>query len=1070
MSLLTADQFEAFYKAVHEKTDDPHFGAFPWQKRLAKRVCDGDWPRAIALPTAAGKTACIDIAVFALACRAKNAPRRIFFVVDRRIVVDQAWIHAKQMATFLNAAKKGILKSVADALRAIAHGDRPLDVYALRGGMYRESAWARSPLQPTILASTVDQVGSRLLFRGYGVSDSMRPIHAGLVANDALILLDEAHCAKPFDQTMQAVESYRTWGEGERPPFRFVSITATPIGNVPTERDEQEDRDHPVLGKRITASKPAALVVAKNAKGAKGRAELVKELEKQSRDLETNFACVGIIVNRVATARELKARFGDDAVLLTGRMRSLDRDRVFNEKLQPLLSNGDGTLPKFVIGTQCLECGADFDFHALVTECASLDALRQRFGRLNRIARRSSAKAVIVIRGDQTEDTTEDPVYGASLGNTWKWLKTKAQEDVFDFGVAKVREAIGDEDVSHLNAPAADAPVLFPAHLDCWVQTHPIPQPDPDPAVFLHGPKKSGQPDVHVVFRSDLGGDSAQWTDIVSLCPPASSEAVPVPISVFKRWLAGEIVQDDSGDVEGAGAPDDDEIETATRTTLRWRGYEKSETISDPRDVTPNDLYLIPCDAPDVSALGDFPALPPTDDAEEAFVRSRDKAILRLTASKLSGDADDFDDRLTEEIQARLVIDSPDWLKCAIEELAKPKRREVEPHPMGGWVVIGKRRLGQFDPTVLDDTEPESSSQGRRKGDKPVTLVDHSVGVANYAGQFSQECGLPTDIYRLAGLYHDVGKLDPRFQAMLRQSSPRTAVGEPLAKSGQAYRTKQERDQARELHRYPSGARHELLSAAIVETQCDDDLLLHLIATHHGTARPFADHVHENEAVKSPFKIKLFEHEFTLNSSAQMPAAWNASLAERFWRIVRRFGWWGAAYCEAVFRLADHTQSRAEQDEDASTTTENTKIPSLTAQRLTGAMYPIQLTGLNGSNPLAFLAALGSLKVADELFPGKAKLSWTKQTYWMPILHIPEKLNSDQLVVRLTTRLIRRIEDHPAQKVLALLEWVRNEAKSKKDSGDDSPGSGVISKALRDQVLQLAPTSAGRSRLFSEMA
>ena len=86
-------------------------------------------------------------------------------------------------------------------------------MYALRGGMYRETAWTRSPLQPTVIASTVDQVGSRLLFRGYGVSDSMKPIHAGLVGNDALILLDEAHCAKPFDQTMQAVENYRRWKE-----------------------------------------------------------------------------------------------------------------------------------------------------------------------------------------------------------------------------------------------------------------------------------------------------------------------------------------------------------------------------------------------------------------------------------------------------------------------------------------------------------------------------------------------------------------------------------------------------------------------------------------------------------------------------------------------------------------------------------------------------------------------------------------------------------------------------------------------------------------------------------------
>ena len=69
MSLPKPDQFTEFYQAVHG------FEPFPWQKRLAARVCGGEWPRVIALPTAAGKTACIDIAVFALACRgAKSAP------------------------------------------------------------------------------------------------------------------------------------------------------------------------------------------------------------------------------------------------------------------------------------------------------------------------------------------------------------------------------------------------------------------------------------------------------------------------------------------------------------------------------------------------------------------------------------------------------------------------------------------------------------------------------------------------------------------------------------------------------------------------------------------------------------------------------------------------------------------------------------------------------------------------------------------------------------------------------------------------------------------------------------
>lgn len=49
-----------------------------------------DWPRVIGLPTASGKNAIIDIAVFALAVRAPEACRRIGFVVDRRVAVDEA--------------------------------------------------------------------------------------------------------------------------------------------------------------------------------------------------------------------------------------------------------------------------------------------------------------------------------------------------------------------------------------------------------------------------------------------------------------------------------------------------------------------------------------------------------------------------------------------------------------------------------------------------------------------------------------------------------------------------------------------------------------------------------------------------------------------------------------------------------------------------------------------------------------------------------------------------------------------------------------------------------------------
>ena len=285
--------------------------------------------------------------------------------------------------------------------------------------------------------------------------------------------------------------------------------------------------------------------------------------------------------------------------MLTGRMRPLDRDKLFEEKLKPLLSNAEGTPPKFVIGTQCLECGADFDFHALVTECASLDALRQRFGRLNRVANRPAAKAVIVIRGDQVEPKEKeddcDPVYGNSLPDSWKWLHDHADGKMedgvawIDFGVSSIRNKWEETPAkihAEVTAPSSDAPVLFPAHLDCWVQTNPVPAPDPDPALFLHGPKKPGQPDVQVVFRRDIGEDTDKWADIVSLCPPSSSEAVPVPISVFREWLAGEEIDDDSGDVEGEGS-DAAQEEPVVRSALCWRGPEQSRLAKKGDKISP---------------------------------------------------------------------------------------------------------------------------------------------------------------------------------------------------------------------------------------------------------------------------------------------------------------------------------------------------------------------------------------------------------------------------------------------------------------------------------------------------
>ncbi|GIX00470.1 MAG: hypothetical protein KatS3mg111_3802 [Pirellulaceae bacterium] len=71
---LDATRFSEFFREVHrDETTGSTFDPFPWQQRLAERVCSpGDaagWPDALALPTGSGKTTCIDIALFALACQ-----------------------------------------------------------------------------------------------------------------------------------------------------------------------------------------------------------------------------------------------------------------------------------------------------------------------------------------------------------------------------------------------------------------------------------------------------------------------------------------------------------------------------------------------------------------------------------------------------------------------------------------------------------------------------------------------------------------------------------------------------------------------------------------------------------------------------------------------------------------------------------------------------------------------------------------------------------------------------------------------------------------------------------------
>jgi len=960
MSGLSIDQFADFFRQIHNNQEP-----FPWQDRLARQVwAQGEWPKTLDLPTAAGKTAVLEIAVFLLALESdlpparRKFPVRMAFVVDRRVIVDQAAERAWAIAEQLNTATKGVLAEVGARLRLRTGEKVPLAVATLRGGIQLDRTWARRPDQPTIIASTVDQVGSRLLGRGYGVSDRMRPIHTGLLGNDTLIFLDEAHLSHPFAETLAEIQRYQRspWPRAGLPDrFMVVQMSATPGTTADFQLSPEEHT--PRLAQRFGAAKPARLVSvavgAKDEEPAKLKAMVQAARAEVERLLDDGVPrVIGVVVNRVATARGIFSaldglRAEAPCVLFTGRSRPLDRDALVDKLRIELYAGRPHPTERslIVVATQCIEAGADFDFDALITECASLDALRQRFGRLDRLGENRLAQAVILARKDQVKAKSEDPVYGPSLANTWAWLNTVAtgKPVAVDFGVdALAAKLPTGAALTALLAPQRRAPVMLPAHLDAWAQTNPRPSADPQVALWLHGPQ-AGPPDVQIVWRAGLTAEQLENGPIpeerLLARRPGSGEMLAMPIWAVRRWLSqrseGEVT-----DIEGADDPHAREYPnhgTKERPCLRWSDGEV-ERLATSAEVEPGDVILVPSSYGGADKFGWAPSRldPVTDLGDLVEWRQRGRAIWTVFGSEpgpggaalfkgLQGDEDEAHDEI--EV-VRPYLAQLDGVREGHQQILEKLRAEsdsirvvrfADTHGdltmvqlVGGTTVSGlEARSGDFT------TDNDNSSLFTRN----VSLAAHSRGVEYWARTFAKRCGLPAplvDALALAGWLHDVGKADPRFQRWLHDGDELWQTRDPklLAKSGLNPRDQAARRRARERAGYPGGGRHELQSLAMIEDDAalrarvqDFDLVLHLVASHHGFCRPLPP------AVPDPAPVEItLQHGNELLKASSRPV-WSqldSGISDRFWSLIERYGWFGLTWLEALLRLADHHRSDQE--------------------------------------------------------------------------------------------------------------------------------------------------------------
>lgn len=954
---MKAEDFEEFYREVHG------YDPFPWQSNLVNEVLrHGTWPSLLDAPTGLGKTSILDVAVFLLALGAEGdagqiARRRIFFVVDRRLVVDQAEAHAKKLAVALTTAEPGSISArVADRLRSL-NSDPESDALAvvkLRGGVTWESAWLRRPDQPAIVTGTVDQIGSRLLFRGYGASTGRRPIDAALVGTDSLILVDEAHLSSAMLTTVTAAQEFDVSEEmlGLAAPavVRLSATSTEPTGWTPPFEEEAHLRV-PTAKARLTAAKSLELHTTTKQSAAKDMAAAGLHAAKDA------GARVLIVCNTVDKARAvheaLKATLpeADHLSLLIGRSRPLDREHVVADALTLFGADREPNDRRAIlVATQTVEVGVDLDATALVTELASWDALVQRLGRLNR---RGLLPSSMAIAFDDGED--KQSVYGPCATRTGEFLRSLLGADgTVDVSPLALRALSVPSDATLPPTPAA---LLLPAHLDAWARTSPSPVNDAPIDPYLHG-IDGGVAAVTIAWRDGLAQASGERLPAAAAgaqldaLPVRAEECIEVPIGAVRRWLLRErtvpvsdIDLDDDWEIPFGSQPE----EQVLRRSQQPDGESRWEWIT-AAALRPGDTIVAPTSLGGVDAFGWAPGS--TDhvmDLAELATLRRGRVALRLDRG--------LPQRLGLNRSADSLLASVgQWLKTDDADTAASLRDSVV-STVTGWF---SEELDRWEPDASNHLKSQLANSSlmplgasRESGsllagigtygvilvsplrkawqqatdDRPdgtvhlsgrVDLQTHLDAVGARARSIAEALKLPLHLQKAvfdAARWHDLGKVDPRFQAMLFDGDGLLAsLAEiPLAKSGMPPQDLARQLRARTKSKMPPRARHEawseqLVSAAFAETSGgydgDAELVLHLIVSHHGHARPLLP------LVSDPAGHTLTANIDGVEVNAPLPDGVDLGTADRFMRLNRRYGRWGLALLEAVVRCADMTISQ----------------------------------------------------------------------------------------------------------------------------------------------------------------
>lgn len=889
-----------------------------WQQRLyGEHFAKGELPSAISVPTGLGKTAVMAIWLVALAEQMKargkpELPRRLVYVVDRRAVVDQATKFAETLRKNLS---KPEIRAFADAL-GLENGKLPIST--LRGQFVDNREWLEDPSKPAIIVGTVDMIGSRLLFEGYGVSRKMRPYHAGLLGADTLVVLDEAHLVRPFEALLAEIADNAERHGPRREDLgvmvpRFLLLPLSATGRRPTatpfalaEKDFLNP-DEPIAIERLFARKRLVLKEIRDQKLADALADHAWALAQDGNNVLQPVRILVYCDSRdvaqsVGDALHKRAKgtvAADRTALFVGARRV--KERIDAERdLQALGfladNGGQRDQPSFLVATSAGEVGVDLDADHMVCDLVAWERMVQRFGRVNRRGGEDRQAEVVVLVETAPKNATDEALeriraQRAPFGEALR----EGGDGSFDVSPEALRQlseqARMDDRLLSLivdaGSPMPLRPALNRALVDAWSMTS-LPEHTGRPEIepWLRGWVKD-EPQTTIVWRRNLpvratpAVSGRDIEDYFEAAPIHSSEMLETETFRVMGWLrarAGKLRDAlQSSDVAGILLTADGR-HVQTFRIGDFLGDQKSDKKRQEeveRTLSGRTLVI------DAGFGGlkegllneDFADTPIVADDSSGWIATDDgKPLIRFRiCERIAQAAPDPDSEIGNV-----------WRENRCFDLERSASGEAT-----RWLSIQKWR----------DT---SNNETDRAEGRPQSLAEHQSWTAMRANAIGERLALPARYIRtvsIAARLHDEGKRGRNWKRAFHVEHYAKELGipgQPLAKT------------PRFNWALLDGYRHEFGSLPYAKDDPEvrslpeelQDLALHLIAAHHGHARPLIATRGCDDAPPSVLEERARE------------------VALRYARLQQRWGPWGLAWWEALLRAADAQASRANDERE----------------------------------------------------------------------------------------------------------------------------------------------------------